>query len=115
MASGTRAASLARQAICKANLPRGGIWVMSVHQTWFGRVTGKSLDSYGYILCAGCFLLVLGSWYPLVHVNMHCRAVDRDQPHQLHQPPHPSREGRAFSATSPTFVAFSLHVAAHLP
>ncbi len=32
--------------------------------------------------------------------------VDRDQPHQLHQPPHP---------VSPTFVAFSLHVTGHLP
>ena len=40
-------------------------------------------------MLGGCFLLVLGPLYPLVHVNMHCRAVDGLQSHDPDQTPNP--------------------------
>ncbi len=62
---------------------------MPERTTWLGRSITTFLSRYGQILCRGCFLLVLGPWYPLVHFSMHCRAVDGLQPHDAHQAAHP--------------------------
>ena len=60
--------------ICTPDYPaRGALYVRSTHplpgrrcyiaerRTWLGRSIDRSLSRYGQILCAGCFLLVLGS------------------------------------------------------
>ena len=40
---------------------RIGIYVISAHQSWFGRSITTFRSKYGQILCCGCFLHVLGS------------------------------------------------------
>jgi hypothetical protein len=56
-------------------------------QVWINAMLWVLLAPFSHMVCKETIAgqRVVGPLYPLMHVNMHCRAVDGLQPHDVHQ------------------------------